>query len=61
MLSDQIDKTQDFHALSSREVEILLEEAKQVRYRQPKNANGSRARYYFAYLQRQQRRAKKCA
>lgn len=45
-------ETQDFHTLSSEKVEILLTWADAQKYRKPKNANGSRARYYFARLQR---------
>lgn len=43
---------QDFFTLSSSQVLELVEMAKMQGYRQPKNANGSRARYYFAALQR---------
>ena len=42
----------DFHALNSDDVEAVLEAAKWCRYRQPRNANGSKARYFHAYLQR---------
>ena len=42
----------DFHALGSRQVDTLLEAAKRVGYRKPKNANGSRGRYFHAYLER---------
>lgn len=45
-------RTADFHRLSSAQVERLVEFAKQYRYRKPKNANGSTARYFFAMLQR---------
>ncbi len=44
---------QDFHTLASSQVESLLDEAKRVRYQQPKNANGSRARYFHDKLQRE--------
>lgn len=47
---------QDFFTLSTSQVEQLLEEADRVHYRQPKNANGSRARYFYAKLQREARR-----
>lgn len=47
-----IDINQDFHELYSFQVEIVLACAKQDKYKQPKNANGSKARYYFAALQR---------
>lgn len=42
----------NFHTLSAREVERLVEQAKARRYRKPKNANGSTGRYWYAYLQR---------
>jgi hypothetical protein len=42
----------DFHALSSGAVDYLISHANQAGYRKPKNANGSRARYFHAYLQR---------
>ena len=42
----------DFHALSSTIVDRLVAEAKEVGYRKPKNANGSRGRYFHAYLSR---------
>ena len=41
----------DFHKLSSTKVAYLLEVADEVGYQKPKNANGSRGRYFFAYLQ----------
>ena len=43
---------QDFHALYSRQVDVILEAADRVGYRKPKNANGSRSRYFHAYLER---------
>lgn len=43
---------QDFHTLRSSQVDALLEEADRVRYQKPKSANGSRARYFYARLQR---------
>lgn len=42
----------DFHTLRSSHVDALLEHAKRWRYRKPRNANGSRARYFHAMLQR---------
>lgn len=42
----------DFHALPSKTVERLLAEADTLGYRKPKNANGSRARYFHAYVNR---------
>jgi hypothetical protein len=44
---------QDFHTLSSAQVAKLIEMADYDRYQKPKNANGSRARYFYARLQRQ--------
>lgn len=46
----------DFFELSGAEVGELLKAAKRRGYRQPANANGSRARYFFAALQRAIRR-----
>lgn len=46
---------QDFHTLDSGQAETVLQFADAARYRSPKNANGSRARYYFARLQRRAR------
>lgn len=42
----------DFFALSQSQVEALLAEADRIGYRRPKNANGSRGRYFFAAVQR---------
>lgn len=42
----------DFHALSSDKVDLLIVEADVAKYRKPANANGSRARYFHAMLQR---------
>lgn len=42
----------DFHTLSSAQVDALITEANRVKYRRPKNANGSRARYFHNRLQR---------
>ena len=42
----------DFHELPSWQVDALLKHAGKRNYRAPKEANGSRARYFFAYLQR---------
>lgn len=44
--------TADFHTLSSDQVDKLVEYAVSTGYRKPKNASGSRARYFYAYLQR---------
>jgi hypothetical protein len=42
----------NFHALSSSQVCVIVDCAKRDGYRKPKNANGSTARYYFAALRR---------
>ena len=42
----------DFHALHSTQVNAIVDEARRAGYRKPKNANGSRGRYFFARLQR---------
>jgi len=42
--------TRDFHALSFGEQSELADLAKQCRYRKPRNANGSTARYFAAYV-----------
>ena len=42
----------DFHRLNSDQVESLLAAARLFKYRKPRNANGSRARYFHAYLVR---------
>lgn len=40
----------DFHTLPSATVERILSAADERRYRKPRDANGSRARYFHAYL-----------
>lgn len=52
-LLPHLDLTADFHALDSDTVLQLADVAKAVGYRRPRNANGSTARYFFAYLARQ--------
>lgn len=42
----------DFHTLSSDVVHKILDAAKEFNYRKPKNANGSKARYFYARLNR---------
>lgn len=42
----------DFHRLTSSQVESLLAFANEHKYRKPRNANGSRARYFHAYVNR---------
>ncbi len=50
--------TGDFYTLRSSEVCRVLEAADFVGYRKPKNANGSRGRYFHARLMRDLRRSK---
>ena len=45
-------ESKDFHALDSDQVESVIYFADLHKYRRPKNANGSRARYFYAYLER---------
>ena len=40
----------DFHSLRFSEQELLGRKAKECGYRKPKNANGSTARYFAAYV-----------
>lgn len=47
-----IDPSRDFFTLSASEVERVLDAANEWKYRRPKNANGSRGRYFYAALQR---------
>ena len=47
----------DFHRLDYNQVNRVIMEADQYGYRAPRGANGSRARYFFAYLQRAASRA----
>lgn len=42
----------DFHRLPSTTVEQLLDYAEEHKYRKPRNANGSRGRYFHALLVR---------
>lgn len=42
----------NFYTLPASTVCELLAEADRVKYRKPKNANGSRGRYFHAYLTR---------
>lgn len=52
-----LDLTKDFYTLSHAEICRVLEAADLVKYRKPKNANGSRGRYFFEYLKRVSRKA----
>lgn len=47
----------DFHTLSATAVDNLIAFANDFKYRRPRNANGSRARYFFAFVCRVARRA----
>lgn len=47
-----------FHALDTDRVESLIAEADRAKYRAPKNANGSRARYFHAFVVRVANRAR---
>lgn len=47
-----IDPRQDWHAMPSAMKEAVLRAADSRKYRKPKNANGSRGRYFAAYLAR---------
>lgn len=49
----RIDFSADFHTLGSSQALALADAAKAAKYRKPKNANGSTARYFFAYLNRE--------
>jgi hypothetical protein len=42
----------DYHALNRETVERIIGAADERRYRKPPQANGSRARYFHAYLSR---------
>lgn len=42
----------DFHTLTCSEVCRVLEAADHMKYRKPRNANGSRGRYFYAALNR---------
>ena len=52
-LLPRLDLKADFFTLSSSTVLELADVAKAVGYRRPRNANGSTARYFFAYLTRE--------
>ncbi len=50
-----LDLSKDFFTLSTCEVSRVLDAADWVKYRRPKQANGSRGRYFFCKLQRDAR------
>jgi|GEM_PF-2639536 len=43
---------EDFHAMSTASKEAVLRAADATKYRAPKNTNGSRGRYFAAYIRR---------
>lgn len=43
---------EDFHAMSTGSKEAVIRAADSVKYKAPKNANGSRGRYFAAYVRR---------
>lgn len=47
-----IDPRQDWHAMPSAMKEAVISAADSRNYRKPKHANGSRGRYFAAYLAR---------
>lgn len=48
----RIPLNRDFHGLDSETVDSIIAAADSWKYRKPCNANGSRARYFHAYLVR---------
>lgn len=48
---------EDFHTLRNDVVDRIIAAADERKYRKPKNANGSRARYFYAQLNRDAARA----
>lgn len=50
-----IDPSEDFFTLTPSQVCMIVEEADRQKYRKPKNANGSRGRYFYARMQRKAR------
>ena len=50
VLAREIDFTKDFYKQSFDNVDLLVLWAKITKYRKPKNANGSTARYFFHHL-----------
>lgn len=54
MLQKQgIDFSEDFHALPSSQVSLIVDAARATGYRKSKSAPGSRGRMYFQLLKRQ--------
>jgi len=48
----KVPKGSGYHELSSSQVEALIAEADAYGYQKPKNANGSRGRYFHAFVER---------
>lgn len=46
----------DYYTLSSSQVDAIVAAADRVKYRKPRDANGSRGRYYHERLQRRAQR-----
>jgi len=46
------DPREDWHAMSTASKEAVLKAADSRRYKAPKNANGSRGRYFAEYVRR---------
>lgn len=46
------DPFEDFHAMSSGSKAAVIRAADSRKYKAPKNANGSRGRYFAAYVRR---------
>jgi len=55
LLGAEIAPPTDYHTLGASVVDALCDLADTYRYRKPRNANGSRARYFFAHLMRRAR------
>lgn len=55
-----LDQMPDFHALPARKVDEILQFANAHKYRAPRKANGSRGRYFYAYLCRRATRPYSC-
>jgi hypothetical protein len=52
LILNRCEANEDFHGLPSEAVRKLLDYAREARYYPPAHANGSRARYFHAYLTR---------
>lgn len=52
LIARGVDMKEDFHALPSSQVDIVLDVAKAAGYRKSKSAPGSKARMFFSFLQK---------